>query len=172
MTETKTTTRNLAQLAKLRLIVGYLGEKKQCAWWDTGFLDTTGQRYLEMVFPRTKVAAGIRSTGEAARTAHDAKIGKVGTYHLFRLPVEIEDRIEQLFDKDQLSEWMKEVQSKDAALSMLDQLAQTKLDAPEGPVQVGTSKTILRKDSIAELAAHYHSAMNKGRMCYPYFAAQ
>ncbi len=171
MAETKTTTRNLTQLAKLRLLVGYLGEKKQCAWWDTSFLDTTGQRYLEMTFPRTKEAAGIRSTGEAARTAHDVKIGKVGTYHLFRLPVEIEDRIEQLFEKEPLADWMREVKAKDAAMKALDELAQTRLDAPEGPVQVGTSKTVLRKDSIADLAAHYHSAMSKGRMCYPYFAA-
>lgn len=171
MTDTKTSARNLTQLAKLRLIVGYLGEKKQFGWWDTGFLDTTGQRYLEMVFPRTKVAAGIRSTGEAARTQHDVRIGKVGTYHLFRMPVEIEDRIEQLLDKEQLAEWLSEVKSKEEAMRALDELAQTKLTAPEGPVQVGTARTIMRKDSIAELAAHYHSAMGQGRMCYPYFAA-
>ncbi len=58
---TKATTRNIAQLAKLRLLVCHLGEKKQYAWWDTGFLDTTGQRYLEMVLLRTKSAAGLRA---------------------------------------------------------------------------------------------------------------
>jgi hypothetical protein len=168
---TTTANRNLTQLAKLRLLVGYLGEKKQCAWWDTGFLDTTGQRYLEMVFPRTKVQAGIRSTGEAARAVHDARIGKVGAYHLFRLPVELEDSMEHLIDQEDLSSWMVDLKDQDAALTALDQLAQNQLDAPEGPVQVGTVKSILRKDSISELAAHYRSAMSKGRMCYPYFAA-
>jgi len=171
MAEPKASTRNLTQLAKLRLLVGYLGEKRQNAWWETSFLDATGQRFLEMVFPRTKVAAGMRSTGEAARSVHDARIGRVGTYHLFRLPLEIEDHIEQLLTQEDLAPWITEVKDKQTALAELDRLAQTKLDAPEGPVQVGTAKTILRKDSISELAAHYHSAMSKGRLCFPYFTA-
>lgn len=43
----------LANVLKLRLLVGFLGEKKQCNWWDTTFLEATGQRFLETVFPRT-----------------------------------------------------------------------------------------------------------------------
>lgn len=167
----KATQTNLANLARLRLIVGYLGEKKQCDWWNTGFLDTTGQRYLQVLFPRTTISAGLRSTGEAARTVHDARIGKVGAYHLFRLPVEVEDRLESYFTVDTLREWMPDLGSKEAALAALDALAQNRLDAPEGPVQVGSADKILRKDSLSELAAHYYSAMSKGRTCYPYFAA-
>lgn len=171
MQATKATQTNLANLAKLRLLVGYLGEKKQCDWWNTGFLDNTGQRYLEMLFPRTALPAALRSAGEAARAVHDARIGKGGAYHLFRLPVEIEDQLEHYVTTENLSEWKAELANKEAALAALDALAPSPLDAPEGPVQVGSAEKILRKDSISELAAHYYSAMSKGRSCYPYFAA-
>jgi hypothetical protein len=168
---TKATQTNLANLARLRLLVGYLGEKKQCDWWNTGFLDTTGQRFLHGLFPRTSIVAGLRSTGEAARTVHDARIGKLGAYHLFRLPVEIEDRLESYFTVETLSEWMADLGSKETAMAALNALSQNSLDAPEGPVQVGSAEKILRKDSIGELAAHYTSAMSKGRTTYPYFAS-
>ena len=45
------------QLALLRLVVGYLGQHKLSGWWDCDFLDATGLRFLETVFPRTFRAA-------------------------------------------------------------------------------------------------------------------
>jgi hypothetical protein len=166
----RTAQKNLVQLAKLRLLVGYLGEKKQCGWWNTGFLDGTGERFLELLFPRTALLAGPRSASEATRAVHDERILRTGTYHLFRLPVEIEDLLEEQVSLEALNEWRFSMSDKESALTMLDNLAQFRLDAPEGPVQVGVATKILRKDSISELAAHYHSAMSRGRTCYPYFA--
>src|SRR5438309_500108 len=81
-------------IIRLRLLVGFLGEKRHAGWWDSGFLDPTGGRFLSATFPRTFLVAGIRSATEAARLVHDSQIGRVGVFHLFRLPVDIEDRLE------------------------------------------------------------------------------
>jgi hypothetical protein len=59
------------KLIKLRLLVGFLGEKRQATWWDCGFLDATGRRFLETTFPRTSFFAALHSTAEAARLLHD-----------------------------------------------------------------------------------------------------
>ena len=87
------------QLALLRLVVGYLGQHKQSGWWDCDFLDGTGLRFLETVFPRTFRAAALRSTTEAACFVHDKALGRVGNYHLFRLPPALEDRLEHCIER-------------------------------------------------------------------------
>src|SRR5438067_5252934 len=93
----------IQQLISLRLAIGFLGEKKQRAWWDCSFLNSVGIRFLSETFPRTARVAALRSTTEAARLSHDAAIGKLGTFHLFRLPTELEDRLEAELDKFDLS---------------------------------------------------------------------
>src|SRR5271166_2381792 len=106
-------------LLKLRLLVGFLGEKRQANWWDCGFLDATGRRFLETTFPRTTFCAAIRSNTEAARVIHDGRIGPIGVFHLFRLPVDheyaLEEHIADLVSEDALI-W---ISSRDAALEEL-----------------------------------------------------
>lgn len=50
-------TSKIALLIQLRLLVAYLGEKKQFAWWETSLLDATGRGFLERSFPRTAAHA-------------------------------------------------------------------------------------------------------------------
>ena len=161
----------LVNVLKLRLLVGFLGEKKQFNWWDTTFLDSTGQRFLETVFPRTAFEAGLRCATEAARLVHDAQIGRVGAYHLFRFPVEIEDAIEGQVAKQLDRGWLAFVADRDAADRQLQAMSATPVTAPEGPVQVGTDKKVLSPDSLADMAAHYRAAFAQGIRCYPYFSA-
>jgi hypothetical protein len=61
------------------------------------------------------------------------------------------------------------IQSRDAALEALGQMAVERLTAPEGPVQVGTVKTILYPRSLEELAKHYLDAFLHDRKTFPYF---
>jgi len=42
----------LSTLLQLRLIVGFLGERAQCAWWPTAFYEASSRQFLEPVFPR------------------------------------------------------------------------------------------------------------------------
>jgi len=160
----------LQQIIRLRLLVGFLGEKRQANWWDCGFLDPTGRRFLETTFPRTFALACIRSTSEAARFVHDSRIGRVGVFHLFRLPVDVEDQVEAHISELPYEYVGKVTSSQDAALDELIALLESEISAPEGPVQIGIPKRILTRTAISELAAHYHSAFKQGLQCFPYFA--
>ena len=166
------TAKIINQFATLRMVVGYLGQRKQSGWWNCDFLDATGIRFLESTFPRTAWAAGIRSTTEAACIVHDTALGRVGNYHLFRLPPDLEDRVEQALENVDWSEWAKSVESRDTAMNALKGLATTPVKAPEGPVQIGVERRMLTATSICELAAHYESAFRDGIRCFPYFAPE
>src|SRR5688500_19324483 len=105
----------LDALIRLRVLVGFLGEKKQHGWWDTSFLDATGRKFLETTFPRTAFEAALRSASEAARLVHDAQIGRVGAFHLFRLTVEAEDAIEAQIGKQLDPAWLASLADVEAA---------------------------------------------------------
>ena len=160
------------QLALLRLLVGYLGQRKQPGWWDCDFLGPIGFRFLETIFPRTSRAAALRSTTEAACTVHDRALGRVGNYHLFRLPPALEDRLQQAIEELDWSESAKQIESPDTGMEALKRLADAVVKAPEGPVQVGIERRLLTSTSIHEIAAHYHSALHDGIRCFPYFAPE
>lgn len=160
------------RLLLMRTIVGYLGQVKQAAWWDCNFLDATGIRFLETTFPRTAKSAALRSTSDAACIVHDKALGRIGSYHLFRLPPALEDRVEHAYEKMNWDEAFSEIQSRDTALTALQKLADALIKAPEGPVQVGSERKILSLTSVQELAAHYHSAFRDEIKCYPYFAPE
>lgn len=160
------------QLLQLRLIVGFLGQGKQSGWWDCNFLDATGIRFLETTFPRTAKSAALRSTSDAACSIHDKALGRIGSYHLFRLPPALEDRIEHAYEKINLDDLFAQIQSRESALEKLHTLADALIKAPEGPVQVGVEQRILTTTAIQELAAHYHSAFQDQIHCYPYFLSE
>lgn len=168
--ESAKTTKHLEQFLHLRLLVGYLGQGKQAGWWDSNFLDATGLRFLETTFPRTAPLAALRSTTEAACIVHDKALGRIGSFHLFRLPPALEDQLEHLCNSMDWAAAFKQVDSKEMALAAVQQLADAFIKAPEGPVQVGEERRILTPTSIRELAAHYHSAFRDGIHCFPYFA--
>jgi hypothetical protein len=168
--ESAKSTQIIEQFAVLRLLVGYLGQHKLSGWWDCDLLDPTGLRFLETVFPRTFRAAALRSTTEAASFVHDKALGRIGNFHLFRLPPALEDRLEHHIDKADLTEAGKQIGSREAALYALRSLADAVVKAPEGPVQVGVEHRILTSTAIQEMAAHYHSAFQQGIRCFPYFA--
>jgi len=168
--ETARANRTIHELALLRLCIGYLGEGKQSGWWDCNFLDATGIRFLETTFPRTARAAALRSTSEAACNVHDQALGRIGSYHLFRLPPALEDLLEHAVEKMVWAEASTQVASRDSALEALKRTADALIKAPEGPVQVGVERRILTPAALRELAAHYHSAFQNGIHCFPYFA--
>lgn len=160
------------QFALLRLVVGYLGQRKLSGWWDCDFLDTTGIRFLEATFPRTAWTAALRSTTEAACIVHDQALGRIGNSHLFRLPPALEDRLEHALETMNWSEACKQMQSRDVAMDVLKRIADAVIKAPTGPVQVGVVHRILTITAVHELAAHYHSAFQDGIRCFPYFAPE
>lgn len=156
----------VVKLDRIRWLVAFLGGKKNGGWWDCSFMDETGIKFLANSFPRSAASAALQATSEAAQRIHDEALGRIGSYHLFRLPLQIEDHLLEVRSEDP------ELPVQEAALKELAGMADASIDAPEGPVQIGIEKRILTDTSVRELAAHYHSAFSKGIQCYPYFSAE
>lgn len=160
----------LDEFARLRLLVGFLGQRNQRGWWDCAFLDPTGIQFLGTTFPRTARLAGLRSTTEAACRIQDQALGR-GTFHLFRLPLALEDRLEEMTAGVVENADFGLFASAESALADLASIADSHILAPSGPVQIGVEKKILTRTAVTELAAHYASAFSQGIRCFPYFAS-
>jgi hypothetical protein len=155
----------------LRALVGFLGEKSQYNWWDCNFLNETGLKFLDIIFPRSAFAAGVNSVTEAARRLHDERIGKGGVYHLFRLPPAMEQKIHEHLSRFDHRDLLKHLQTKDAAIQKLQAYTNSDLQISEGPIQIGTSKDLFQSSIIKTLAKHYTDAFIKSAQTFPYFMA-
>lgn len=158
----------LADLNRLRWIVGLLGSKRHHAWWDCDFTSETGLKILATVFPGSAFRAALTSTVGAAQRLHDEALGRRGCYHLFRLPPDLEDRLDGT-SSDAAGDLPA---SSDAALDELKRMGDPSISAPTGPIQIGVERKILTDASIRELAAHYSSAFRQGIRCFPYFSSE
>ena len=86
---------NLPTLLQMRLLVGLLGERTQFGWWPTRFYEASNRLFLEPVFSKTSRLAQYHGVLEAARRLHDEHLS-VGSYHLSRLPEEVEQDLHAL----------------------------------------------------------------------------
>ncbi|TSE37476.1 hypothetical protein Tfont_01003 [Tepidimonas fonticaldi] len=158
----------LPTLLQMRLLVGFLGERAQCAWWPTAFYEASSRLFLEPVFSKTFRLAQYHGALEAARRLHDEHLS-VGSYHLFRLPEEVEQDLHATVQSSAGEELTGQIpQSKEAALDALRRLAATSDTASVGPTAVGRIKDIDSTDTLKAIAAAYLSAFTRGVKTYPY----
>ena len=158
----------LITLLKMRLIVGYLGERAQCAWWPTAFYEASSKLFLEPVFSKTSQLAQYHGVIEAARRLHDEHLS-VGSYHLFRLPEEIEQDLHVIVQSSEGEEFASQPpQTKEAALDALKRLAMTVGTSSEGPTAVGSIKDLDSPPVLNAIASGYLSAFMQNTKTYPY----
>lgn len=155
-------------LLQMRLVVGFLGERTQFSWWPTGFYEPSSQLFLEPCFPKTVRLARYHGVVEAARRLHDEHLS-VGSYHLFRLPEEVEQDLHALV----LSSSDEELNSqappdKAGALEVLKSLAGKGAPAGVGPLAVGKIQELDSAAVLKSIAGGYLSAFSKGAKTYPY----
>lgn len=64
----------LQQISRLRIVVGYLGEKDQYGWWPSEFFSTNSTAFLSPVFIKTANLARYSGVKEAELSlcAHEA----------------------------------------------------------------------------------------------------
>jgi hypothetical protein len=93
-------------ILKIRLLVGYLGERAQNAWWPTTFFELSSRQFLEPVLTRTSQLARYHGVLEAARRLHDEHLN-VGVYDLFRLPEEVEQDLHSHVQRVELDEFIR-----------------------------------------------------------------
>jgi hypothetical protein len=162
-----------ATLVKMRLVVGYLGEKRQYAWWPSSFLMPAAQVFAAAVFPRTHLLARYHGVSEAARRVHDGHIGVGTVHHLFRLPDILEEKLHDAVRTDgELQVFVEGLANPDAALCALLGFASnaTGLETP-GPVQVGRTGDLKSVAAWRQAMACYAWAMQHGLTTFPYFAS-
>src|SRR5947209_6903906 len=95
------------------------------------------------MFPRTVLGASLETVSRAAAIAHDQQIGRMGAYHLFRLPVAEEMALVELSragGSDALLQSLADLHDRPARLAALAMLAsgEPAVDA-YGPMHVGTT---------------------------------
>jgi len=159
-------------LLDLRCAVAAAGEAHK--WWRSTFLSTIGFSFLQRVYPRTFVAAAVRSASEAARLEHDARIGRGQVVHLFRLPIALERAIDDALrgmDASAQAERREVLIASQGPLNLLRRLAAgRKLNGGvEGPIACGPAARLHEQSATSLLAAQYLAGFEAGRQVYPYF---
>lgn len=158
----------LRTLLHMRVLVGFIGERAQCAWWPTAFYGASSRPFLEPVFSKTSSLAQYHGMLEAARRLHDEHLS-VGSYHLFRLPEEVEQDLHAMMQSNTGEELASySLQSKEAALDALKQLAATTSMPSVGPTAVGSIKELDCTETLMAIAATYLSAFTLNTKSYPY----
>lgn len=152
------------KLIELRTLVGFLGEQSQFAWWPTKFFEASSRLFLEPVFAKTSMLAQYHGVLEAARRLHDEHLS-VGSYHLFRLPEEVE---QDLHIALQSGAALPVTLSREGALAKLTQLAAGNTPVGVGPIAVGDIKDLRTPALLAAIAGAYSSAFAQGAKSYPY----
>ena len=158
----------LPTLLQMRMLVGFLGERAQYAWWPTAFYEASSRLFLEPVFSKTSRLAQYHGVLEAARRLHDEHLS-VGSYHLFRLPEEVEQDLHAIVQSSAGEDLANPApKGKEAALDELKRLAATSSSSSVGPTAVGSIKDLDSTDTLKAIAAAYLSAFNRNAKTYPY----
>lgn len=158
----------LLPVLKVRLLVSFLGERAQFGWWPTAFYDASGRLFLEPIFSKTPQLAQYHGVVEAARRLHDEHLN-VGTYHLFRLPEELEQDLHLLVQggAEELSPAVL-FRDKQTALEALTDKAGSAKKGGVGPVAIGNVGDI--SDHLKDIASVYAGAFSSNAQSFPYLA--
>lgn len=158
----------LPNVLQLRLLVGFLGERAQHGWWPTSFFGDYSMRSLEFVAPKTAPLAQYHGAVEAARRLHDEHLS-VGSYHLFRLPEEVEQDLHALVQSAEGAVVFRDLpKDKESALSSLTKMANASVAAAEGPVSVGAISALSDPETAKAIASVYVKALSANVKAYPY----
>jgi len=163
-------------VSRLRALVLALGESASPAWWKTAFMNETGLRFLERLYPRTSLQAAVHAAGKAASDVHDRVVGRFGVYHLFRLPESLETEMNRMLpDSDQGfgSALRAALGQPDKLMELLSPLCRgLRIEVPPGARRSGTEKDLMTNAGFAKTAAAYHHAFARGKSGFPYFTAE
>lgn len=163
----------LTSLAELRLLVGFLGEKDQFAWWKSSFFGPGCNAFLAPAFPRTQLLAQYEGISRAAALLHDDHIGVGEVCHLFRLPEDLEQAVHRLVVEPSVREILTgRVKNREVAVTRLREMAVPSKEAAEGAVRAGSLADVRGGSAWRTVAAHYLQAFDRGVQAYPFFSNQ
>jgi hypothetical protein len=161
----------------LRAVVLALGESADPPWWKSKFMSKTGLSFLERLYPRSQFNAQVNAAGKAACEVHDKAVGRVGAYHLFRLPESLEMRIHAFpFSKDE--EFFNQFRlCLDRYEDLLEILFTLSSGQPcenniSGPKRIIIESDDIDIDSLGIAASIYLGAFKIGKPAFPYFTME
>jgi hypothetical protein len=161
--------RELAKLAELRLIVGYLGECDPRPWWVSGFTVPSSTPFLTPVFARTLITARFQAISLAAQRIHDQHVGIGEVFHLFRLPDDLEQLLHDAMRAPRDS-GINLPGSYEEAIAALESLSASMATKADGPVRVGRLEDVRARRTWVETAGYYLNAFVAGHQVHPYLA--
>ena len=153
-------------IAKLRLTIGFLGEREQFGWWKSSFFTQGSDAFLLPLFGRTQVLAQCNGVTQAAAIIHDERIGVGNVYHLFRLPEDIEQSIHRVLHDIKSKDI---VSSKNTALDYLRDNSIKPMQSSLGPTRVGDNNSLHGQNSWKLVSGLYLHAFETNIEIYPYF---
>lgn len=160
---------DIPALLRLRVIVGYLGEKSQFGWWQSDFFSPSAAGFLDPVFPRTRFLAQVEGAGSAAGQIHDERIGVGRVFHLFRLPEDFEQTFHQRLQEPSVVEQLSSlIQTKDDAVRFLEREVGTASADATGPVLVGEVAGVAEKATLASIGQAYLTGFRQDTPVLPY----
>jgi hypothetical protein len=155
-----------------RYLVGSLGEDAATPWWNTTATSAVARRMLARMFPRTVLNASLETVSRAAAIVHDQQIGRLGAYHLFRLPVAEEVALAEYLRagaSDAVLQRLADLPDRPARIAALAALANGEhVDDAYGPMHYGTTMGLRRGKTVQRLCAAYLGAFTAERTAYPF----
>lgn len=162
----------LIDIAKLRLCVGFLGEKHANSWWGSSFFSSSSKVFLSPIFGKTSFLAQYYGVKEAAMAVHDKHIGTgKEVFHLFRLPEMIEIELHKVIcDADFENHAMGIIANNENAKQFLNTDTKSNISSSVGPIRVGSTENIEKDETWNIVARHYLNALQEGKQVFPYFS--
>jgi hypothetical protein len=157
-------------LAKLRLVVGYLGERDQFGWWQSSFFAQGSNAFLSPIFSKTQLLAQGTGVTRAASLLHDERIGVGSVYHLFRLPEDMEQNIHRVLHEPAIEKDIRNlIVSQNTALEFLSMRA-VDSKSVTGPYLAGKLNSIREKTIWNQITNLYFAGFSNGHEIFPYFS--
>lgn len=160
----------IKRIALLRVAVGLLGERVNPRWWNSSFCSNNGKAFLSPIFPRTYIYAQYQGVVCAAALVHDDRIGIGKVFHLFRLPEDMEQGLQEIFkggSNKALDDVMKDA---DSATEFLRAYANGVQKISQGPVKVGQLSALRNPSAWREVASFFLSGFEHQRETFPFFS--
>lgn len=159
---------NINLISELRILVGYLGEKNQEHWWESEFFSATATAFFAPIFNRSLFLAQYQGATAAAAKVHDEAIGVGRIYHLFRLPIGLEQAsADALNDATFVKTVQARLANRELALTRLTELAEKAESASPGPVSLGQMSQDLKAE-LQRAAGFYCASFTSGIQTFPY----
>jgi len=150
----------ITQFAALRAAVSLLAESR--SWWKSDFHGASSKDFLLYIFPKS-MNVQVACANMTARKFVDDEVG-ANYYHLFRLPVSVEEMVA----KSVRNQAEGSVSSEVSALHLMKKLSgDMSTDGKVGPKHIG-SIHLLNQDVLQAFATEYLNAFENDYQVHPY----